>query len=414
MSGLMFKMNPVFQVVVAITISSFMVSCSSGDAKQKMRTSSGTTATESPDTATFFQFDRVRIHDTRGFQEPVEAFSILAPAGWQTQGEVIWVAPGQTCAGNNLHIVSTDPSQQYSFEMFPVVTWSYTSNTQLQQFQEMQPVSAHCFYGQPLNAEEYLRQMFAPNELGNPKIISVKPIQEVTNMVQESNQKARMELMRYGASDVQFQPSGVYARVLWNNGKEGLVMLLVNISQVTIPNMYTGGYDVNYTAQALQRVVMKYPAGEEQSAEKMLTVMMSSYRTNPAWKEPVDQFWKAVREKKQQIHIGKLRAMDAQTREIGNRAIAQGNQRLQEMDNQLRNWEASQQQNDRMHSQFIKTIREVEHYRDETGKVELGAGYQHAWSRNNGSSYILTDDPNFNPAPVLQDQQWKEMKKVQD
>jgi uncharacterized protein (DUF736 family) len=67
-----------------------------------------------------------------------------------------------------------------------------------------------------------------------------------------------------------------------------------------------------------------------------------------------------------------------------------------------------------MHSQFIKTIREVEHYRDETGKVELGAGYQHAWSRNNGSSYILTDNPNFNPASVLQDQQWKEMKKVKD
>ncbi|HRN79135.1 MAG TPA: hypothetical protein PKY29_03935 [Ferruginibacter sp.] len=404
----------VYSLFIACWILTVLTSCQSGDAKQNRTYNVGKAKSPSEDTAEFLQFDRVRIQDKKGFAQPVEAFSLLVPSGWQTTGEVIWVAPGQTCAGNNIHVRAADAGNQYVFELYPSVTWSHTSNAQLQQFQEMQPVSAHCYYGQPLNAEEYLRQVFAPNELGNPKVLSVQSINEAGNLVQESNQKVRAELMSYGASDVQFQPSGVYARVLWSNGKEGLVMLLVNVAQTTLPNMYTGGYDVSYTSQALQRVVLTFPAGEEKRAEKMLTVMMSSYRTNPAWKEPVDQFWRGVRQNNQQIHIGKLRAMDEQTRDIGNRAIAQGNQRLQEMDNQMRNWEARQQQNDRMHTQFVKTIREVEHYRDETGKIELGAGYQHAWSRNNGNSYILTDDPNFNPASVLQDQQWKEMKKVQD
>ena len=63
-----------------------------------------------------------------------------------------------------------------------------------------------------------------------------------------------------------------------------------------------------------------------------------------------------------------------------------------------------------MRTKFIKTIREVENYQDETGKIELASGY--AWSRGDGTSFILSDNPNFDPAFVLKDQNWKEMKKV--
>ena len=82
------------------------------------------------------------------------------------------------------------------------------------------------------------------------------------------------------------------------------------------------------------------------------------------------------------------------------------------MDANLRNWEEKQSSDDRMHSNFIKSIREVENYRDETGKIELSAGYNHAWSRGDGSSFLLSNSPNFDPAGVFLDQNWKEMKKV--
>jgi hypothetical protein len=62
---------------------------------------------------------------------------------------------------------------------------------------------------------------------------------------------------------------------------------------------------------------------------------------------------------------------------------------------------------------FIKTIREVENYSDATGKVELVSGYNHAWSKSDGSSFIMSDNPNFDPSSVFQDQRWKEMKKVE-
>ena len=84
------------------------------------------------------------------------------------------------------------------------------------------------------------------------------------------------------------------------------------------------------------------------------------------------------------------------------------------MDIELRNWEATQSSQDRMHTNFIKTIREVENYRDETGKYEMVSGYNHAWSRSDGTSFILSNNPNFDPSSVLQDQRCKEMKSVDD
>jgi hypothetical protein len=104
--------------------------------------------------------------------------------------------------------------------------------------------------------------------------------------------------------------------------------------------------------------------------------------------------------------------MDEQTRKMGEQAIKSGQERLNNMDMNLRSWEERQNSQDRMHTNFIKTIREVENYQDETGKYELSSSYNHAWSRGDGSTFIMSNNPNFDPASVLQDQNWKEMKKV--
>jgi hypothetical protein len=54
---------------------------------------------------------------------------------------------------------------------------------------------------------------------------------------------------------------------------------------------------------------------------------------------------------------------------------------------------------DRMQRESIEAIRGVETYNDplEGGPVQLDATYDHAWRVTNDNSYILTDDPNFNP-----------------
>lgn len=91
---------------------------------------------------------------------------------------------------------------------------------------------------------------------------------------------------------------------------------------------------------------------------------------------------------------------------------ARHNERMGAMDQQMRSWEQQQSSQDRQHTQFVKAIREVETYNDgANGRVELSSGYDHAWSRGDGS-YILSNSPNFDPSSVFQDQAWKPMEQV--
>ncbi len=139
---------------------------------------------------------------------------------------------------------------------------------------------------------------------------------------------------------------------------------------------------------------------------------MGSFRTKPAWNDAVNKFWKDIRQKKNVAHIGKIKMMDEQTRSMGDAAIRSGEARLKNMDTDMRNWEQRQNSQDRIHTNFIKTIREVENYRDETGKYEMTSSYDHAWSRGDGTSFVMSNNPNFDPAFVFKDQNWKAMKKV--
>lgn len=54
---------------------------------------------------------------------------------------------------------------------------------------------------------------------------------------------------------------------------------------------------------------------------------------------------------------------------------------------------------DRLSDEFSRHIRGVEEYYDplQGGSIELPAGYSNVWANGNGE-YILTEDPNFNPA----------------
>lgn len=358
-------------------------------------------------------FERVRILDRVGFQQPAEAFSLLLPKGWKSQGEVIWIGPNSGCDGTNQRFTASSPDGKFSFEMYPYTLWSWTSNEQLRQFQQSNGSgSQYCSYGQPMDAEQYLKHVFAPNELGNPQVSQVKPNPDVVRIMAEKNSEGRAELINYGMADVQYHQTAINAKLSWPDNKKGIALCGVSIIESIIPNNYTGTYDKSITTLAAQRVVFKYDVADEAQAEKMIAVIMSSFRTNPNWKQEVDQFWKMARQRKHVVHLGKLRLMDERTKQIGDAAIAAGNQRLKDMDTQMRTWESSQKSQDRMHTNFIKTIREVENYRDETGKIELSSGYNHAWSRSDGSSFIMTNNPNFDPSAVLLDNRWKEMQKV--
>lgn len=385
---------------------------SSNNTKNKGTSTKNSTAkyTEGQD---YVEFKRARILDKVGFTNPVEACSILLPNDWKLNGDILWNAPGKACAGNNMSIKSTSPDGKYSFELLPNELWAYIDDPQIAEFSRQQQFPKYCSYGQPMNAMDYFKNKFAPNELGNPQIIELIENSKGQQILAEKAEKNRQKMLQYGSGQVQNYTSCITATVKLSPKEEAIVFCGIIISENTILNQYNGTSTKSYTTLATERMVFKYPVGEKEKASNMLSVIMGSIRTNDAWKDKVDEFWHNVTVQNINTSLGKIRMMDAQTAQMGRDAINRGKQNLDAMDANMRSWEAKQQSQDRMHTNFIKTIREVENYSDATGKVELVSGYNHAWSRSDGSSFIMSDNPNFDPSSVFQDQRWKEMKKVE-
>jgi hypothetical protein len=361
----------------------------------------------------YLLFERARMLDRTGFTEPQEAYSVLLPKGWKTEGEIVWNSPGSSCAGTFSWLKAKSADGKYSFEMYPDALYTWNSNPELMQFNQNNGSSSpNCGFREPMDAEQYLRNVFALEELGNAEIIKVEPAPSVIAQMQQSNEEARRELMQYGAGQMQFNQTALNADIRWPDGKEGLVVFGVTTLEMDVPNNYNGTYNKIYTTQVVKRIVFTYPKGEKEHAKNQFSVVMGSFRTNPLWSDAVKNFWKEVRQQSHIAHVGKIKMIDDQTRAMGEAAIRSGEARLKSMDMDLRSWEQSQNSQDRMHTNFIKTIREVENYQDATGKIELSSGYDHAWSRGDGSTFIMSNNPNFDPASVFQDQNWSEMKKV--
>jgi len=356
----------------------------------------------------YYLFNRVKIMDLQAFSQPAEAYSILLPKDWQSEGGVIWTAPGQTCAGTTMSFSAQSPTGEFSFKILPAYTWTYSTNQQLNQLQQ---TSQYCGKGEPIDARQYIDQVWLP-ELGNATLIEAKNNPEVVTAHSEMDDQARAEMMRYGAAQVNYRHTALTAKATLTNNQAAILICGVTNAEVYVPNVYNGSMAINYTS-SVSRMYLTYPADKTEEAEQIASMIIGSIRTNPDWKEATNNYWRSVREQKQIEHLGKIRLMDERTRQIGEQTIAAGNRRLAEMDNQMRSWEAKQSSQDRMHTNFIKTIREVEHYRDENGTVELSSGYNHAWSRSDGSSFLLSNSPNFEPSSVFQDQRWKEMRKIE-
>ena len=359
----------------------------------------------------YTEFKRVKIYDRMGFNTPAEAYSILLPADWQSEGGVFWIAPKQPCAGTNISFKAKSADGKFNLQILPIYTWGWTDNPQLNQFNMQSNTGQYCTVAQPIDASQYLTQVLI-KEIGNAQLGEVKSNNEVIASMSVNDNKARAEMMQYGAAQVNFRHTAVTADFKTDNNTSGIILCGVSNAETYVPNTYTGGYNINYISTAPQRIIFTFPTNKKEEAEKLLSVIIGNFKTNPEWKETVNGFWKAQRQQNHIEHIGKLKLMDEQTKQIANRAIANGNKRLAELDKSFRSWETAQSSQDKTHSNFIKTIREVENYKDETGVVELSSGYNHTWSRNDGSTFIMSNNSGFNPSSVFQDQRWTEMKKV--
>lgn len=366
--------------------------------------------------------ERVRFMDNTGFQAPAEAFSVLVPKGWKPEGGVVWKSL-QECRAEMVgaKFGVSSPDNAIRFRSLPVQSWGWASDQMMMQNMQMQAAQGGCGVGPSMSAEQYLREVFAPQELEGATITEVKANHEAERIMAEQAAKFQANARQYGG-DAQVQPSAITARVKWGDGSEGVVLCSVRNVVTVMQNAYTGEMQQLGMCAATERSWVRFPAARREEAERFLTDLKSSMRTNPAWQQAVEGYFADLSRQQDRMHHIQMAAIDQQTRNMtagheqrmrdieqqGAANTQRHNDRMAEMDAQMRSWETQQSSQDRQHTQFVQTIREVETYRDGSGTVELSSGYDQAWSRGDGT-YILSNSPTFDPSSAFQDQNWKEM-----
>jgi len=367
--------------------------------------------------------ERVRFMDNTGFQRPAEAFSVLLPKGWSHEGGIHWKGLNECRAEmvtSRWKAASADGAIRY--QVLPNHSWASASDPMMLQMMQMQASQGGCEVGTPMDATAYLKQVMVARDLDGATVTEVKENVEVARELERKAMQNKAAFEQWGGQ-AQLSTGAVVARLKWADGTEGIAFCsIVNVVMATM-DMYTGAMQQNSNSTAADRSVMRFPASRRDEAERVLASIQGSYTTNPQWADAVNGYLLQVRNMQDQQHHQRMAALEEakaadrrghqqRMNDIaasGAANTARHNERMGAMDQQMRTWEQEQSSQDRQHTQFIKTIREVETWNDgNNGRVEMASGYDHAWSRGDGT-YVLTNSPNFDPGAVFQDQNWQPM-----
>ncbi len=346
--------------------------------------------------ADYVILSRVRFLDEMGFDQPVEAFSMLFPKGWRTEGGVKWGNVGG-CRGEYIvdHVKATSPDGAYQFQAFPVRSFQSTDDQMLLQTMQAGAQAGGCQINRPFNAQQYV-EGFARRDL-QAQVSNVRVDEAKMAMARQIDQQ-----LNASGGNTQRETTRALGDVTFPDGSEGILQGMAINMIMRQPN-YMGGGTTTMTSTIALAYLMRCPAGRRDECMKLMTVIMTSHRVSPIWRAAKDRFLTQLGNMEHAGRMERIRLMGEQSR-------AYAKAQSEASDQRMRDWENRQASQDQQHKNFVQTIREVETWKDANGSVELSSGYAQAWSRGDGS-YVLSNKPGFDPSSAFQDQAWKPMQR---
>lgn len=347
---------------------------------------------------------RARILDTMGFDQPVEAGSVLLPDGWKMEGGVKWKGINE-CRAEIIQqeLTVTSPDGEIEFTYYPIRSFVYTADPQFRELLQVGANSGGCQIAEPLDAAEYLRE-FARDQL-NAEVRNVSTDPEREEMFRGINDKLNSQNRGQGVA-TSVQTTFVNSELRFRDGKEGVGQTGVSQYTTRHPNYMQGGSISSTSTNVFYNTVVKFPSERRKEALEVAALIITSSRTNPVWNDAKTQFLTKLGNIE---HAGRMERI----RLVGEQSRAYARERDRAMDENMRSWERRQASSDASHQKYIRSIREVEVWQNDKGDpVELTSGYKYGYSRPDGS-YILTDDSRFDPAIEFKEE-WKKMEKIKD
>ena len=346
-----------------------------------------------PAAAAELRVQRVEIIDQQGFEKPMLAATMLVPAGWRHQGSVKW-NPAAACGKPYAwQLTATAPDGVSAIELVPGEAWGHNNfGGQAQSGAQ----GSRCPVQVVRNTQEYLAAWVQRHRPGarwlDYRVRADKSRAGPQNQMQGARFSSRVES---GQALIAYPVGGREVR-------ETLVAV-VSFTQSDIAGLQGR---VMTTTSGESFGVLGWRAPEGQLDFKQFDAVWDTLRAAPEWRQRIDtaEAQMAQDNATTQARIAQIRADTS--RETLAHIARRGEIRAQTLRDvaDIRNntWQARQDSNDRMHTNNVRALREVQGWRDPRsgGVVELSNHYNHAWQLRDGS-YVLTDNPNFDPARDL-------------
>lgn len=326
---------------------------------------------------------RAEIIDRKGFEKPMLAATIMVPAGWKNSGEVQWRVGRQCGRAYGLQLQAQAPDGSAAIELSTPEAWGATSfGTPL----------GDCPQASFRDAREYLASWIARNREG-ARLVEYKPRPDKSKVLAQ-NQWA-------GGSLRSWVDSG-QALISWRRGAQELHELLVTNVIFNHSRIAGAGGQMFESLQGEALGVLGWRSTSGAVSQRHFDLIWATLKTAPEWQSRISaaEQQMAAERSATQAQISRMQAESSrETLEHIRRRGEIRNDAMRETE-RMRNetWRSGQATQERMHKDTVRTIREVQGYRDPRGGgvVELPQHYNHAWQLRDGS-YVLTDDPNFDP-----------------
>lgn len=333
------------------------------------------------------------------------AMYVMLPQGWSGRGGVqVYQRPCAEPFGVNWS--ATSPDGRSSVAIFPTELWQW-SNTGSQ---------TDCPPGNHANIRDYLAQRAAQMFPG-ARVLDYRARPDYAKAAEESVAMFRQAAAATGTDMRAWADGGEVLFAFHQNGIEmrGVIGASAKFYSSELYNPLGGEPLRSMTGETLGTFGAIAPAG--QLDFNLVEAVRRSITPDPRWLEAYFEF---------QAKLGGM-AVDA-TRQRAAMIVAGGAEATRQNIATFRAMASASVQNsrdsieaqtrpvpagtgsrelfpgdlagDRMQRESIEAIRGVETYADPIagGNVQLDATYDHAWRINNDDAYILTNDPNFNPA----------------
>jgi hypothetical protein len=312
--------------------------------------------------------------DRRGFERPLVAYTMFVPAGWRGEGGVEYSTPGGCLPDQRLSWRAAQPGGVGEIQIIPEEKWSAANF----------PVESPCQQSAVSDIRSYLQGWVQRNRPG-ARILDFRPRPDLAEPFKRIAQ----------------QGNGMRS---WADAGEVLLAYEVNGRPVR-ESISSAGFFIHTQMSGMEMIqggtapgfAMRMPEGALDF--KAVEALRQSIRSSPEWQGRMNQAM-AERGRINAEHNRRMAEINQQG--VAQRSAIIANTAREINDIQMGTWQSRNESMDRQQRESIESIRGVETYNDPHygGTVQLSNQYQHAWQLRDGS-YVLTDDPSFDPSRVL-------------